>query len=404
MRIGIAAPIDLRLLRDLFPPAVKLPRTIEFPLTSHLARALYDRGHEIVLFALSREVMKTQRIDGDRSSAYICPERRPRSEMLDFFRGERHGLRDAMRASGCDVIHAHWTYEFGLAAVESGLPCVVTAHDIPTKVLRFARHPYWLVKPLLAWPVLRRARCITAVSPYVAQALRGFVKPEREIIVIPNGATSEVFALYDERKRRTQGGAFRFASVLTGWSPLKNGARLIEAFGILRKVFGDRVELSMFGDGHETGGPAQQWSRRHHLEEGVEFVGPQPYDTLMTRLVQSADVLVHPSLEEAFCMAVLEAMAIGVPVIAGRQSGAIPWLLNGGKCGLLVDVASPKSIASGMRTLLEDNSMGSALAQSGRQKALDEFRLEGVAALYEDVLARAVQEQTHYFAAAELMV
>jgi len=38
--------------------------------------------------------------------------------MLDFFGQERRLLADAMQQSGCDVIHSHWTYEFGAAAVE----------------------------------------------------------------------------------------------------------------------------------------------------------------------------------------------------------------------------------------------------------------------------------------------
>jgi len=67
----------------------------------------------------------------------------------------------------------------------------------------------------------------------------------------------------------------------------------------------------------------------------------------------------------------------------------------GGKAGLLVDVASPSSIASGMRTLLEDDSLRSILAQSGRQRALDEYQLEEVAARYERVLAKAREEQTN---------
>jgi glycosyltransferase involved in cell wall biosynthesis len=394
VRIGVAGPIDITLLRDLFPPALQLPDTYHFALTAHLARALYNRGHEIVLFALSADVASTRRIDGDRITVYVCPQRRPRWQMLDFFRAERHSLRDAMRASGCDVIHAHWTYEFGSAAVESRLPCVVTAHDIPTVVLRFARHPYWLERPLLAWPVLRKAKCITAVSPYVAQALRRFVKPGREIMVIPNGATREVFELSEQRRPQPHGRPFMFASVLNGWSARKNGARLIEAFGILRKEFGDRVELSMFGAGHQPDGPAHEWSRSREVDEGVRFVGPQPYGSLMTRLAQTADVLVHPSLEEAHCMAVTEAMAMAIPVIGGMKSGGIPWALAYGKAGLLVDVASPVSIASGMRAMLQDKELHNALARAGRQKALDEYRLEGVAALYEKVLANARQEQT----------
>jgi glycosyltransferase involved in cell wall biosynthesis len=315
--------------------------------------------------------------------------------MLDFFRAERHGLRDAMRDSGCDVIHAHWTYEFGHAAVESGLPCVVTAHDISTVVLRFARHPYWLVRPLLAWPVLRKARCITAVSPYLAQGLRRFVKAEREIIVVPNGVSSESFALFNQRKPRSPLEPFRFASILNGWSPRKNGARLIEAFGILRKEFGERVELSMFGEGHQRGGPADQWSRSRHLEGGVEFAGTSPYAALMQRLVTSVDVLAHPAVEESFGMALVEAMAIGIPVIGGRDSGAVPSVLGWGEAGLLVDIQSPSAIASGMRALLLDERLRQSLAKAGRQRALDQYRLEAVAEQYERVLETARLEQAH---------
>ena len=63
-------------------------------------------------------------------------------------------------------------------------------------VLRFARHPYWIEKRLLACLVLRKARCVTAVSPYTAAALRSFVRPPRGIVVIPNGVTQDTFDLF----------------------------------------------------------------------------------------------------------------------------------------------------------------------------------------------------------------
>jgi hypothetical protein len=128
MRIGIAGPITLKMLSGLFPPGTKLPGTYSFPLIATLAEKLRDRGHEVVVFALSSSVVQTQHFTGDRIEAYVCPRRRPRWQMLDFFRGERLVLRKAMQQSRCDVIHAHWTYEFGAAAVASGLPHVVTAH------------------------------------------------------------------------------------------------------------------------------------------------------------------------------------------------------------------------------------------------------------------------------------
>lgn len=394
MRIGVAGPIDLTLLRDLFSAASKIPGTVSFPLPAYIARAYLNHGHEIVLFALSQDVTSTTCIRGDRITAYICPQRKPRWQMLDFFQEERYSLRDAMRTSSCDVIHAHWTYEFGLAAVESGLPHVITAHDVPNVVLRFARHPYWLEKPLLAWPVLKRARCVTAVSPYVADALRGLVKPDRDIVVVPNGVTQGIFALFKTQRPRSESAPFVFASVLNGWSGRKNGAKLIEAFAILRAEFGEQVQLSMFGEGHGPGGPACRWSAGKQLTEGVDFAGVLPNPAPLSRLAQNADVLMHPSLEESFCMAAAEAMAMGIPVIEGAKSGGISWVLDHGRAGMLVDVCSAESIAQGMRTMLRDSDRRRAFAYSGRERALKDYRLEAVATQYERVLEKACLEQT----------
>jgi hypothetical protein len=73
----------------------------------------------------------------------------------------------------------------------------------------------------------------------------------------------------------------------------------------------------MFGDGHEPDGPAHQWSIRRRLADGVQFVGLLPNGTLMSRLAQNVDVLVHSSFEEAHCMAIHEEIVFGIPVIGG---------------------------------------------------------------------------------------
>ncbi len=395
MKIGVAGPIDLTLLRDLLAADCDLPRAYSFPLIAHITRSLYRRGHEIVVFALSMDVTQTRRIDGERITVYVCPQRRSPVQMLDFLRVERHGLLAAMRDSGCSIIHAHWTYEFASAALKSGLPCVVTAHDVPSVVMRYARHPYWLEKPLLAFNVLRKAKCITAVSPYAADAIRGWVKSAPQVIVVPNGVTEDIFELHATRKPRRADAPFHFAAVLNDWYGRKNGTALLEAFAILRRQFGERVRLSMFGDEHQPEGAAHQWARQHRLAEGVEFLGSLPYPVLMKRLAQTVDVLVHPALEESFCMVAAEAMAMGVPVIGGLHSGGITWVLDNGRAGLLVDVTSPKEIAQGMRTMIEDERLRDELARAGRERALKEFQLDNVAQQYEDVLKQALQEQSH---------
>ena len=84
---------------------------------------------------------------------------------------------------------------------------------------------------------------------------------------------------------------------------------------------------------------------------------------------------------------------MGIPVIGGLHRGGIPWALAFGRAGLLVDVASPAGIAQGMRRMLQDAELRSALAQSGHEWALNEFRLEEVARRYERALEKARQEQ-----------
>ena len=395
MKIGIAGPISLAPLQQFFPAKAAIPSVWSFPLIGAIAADFHRRGHEISIFALSTQVTQTQVIEGDHVHLYVCPQRRPRWQMLDLFRTERIALREAMRQAGCDVIHAHWMYEFGAAAVASGLPHVVTAHDVPMVVLRFARHPYWLEKPWLAIPVLRRAQCVTAVSPYVAQRLQRLLRPQKDIVVVPNGVGREVFALTDRRAARRTGGTVTFASVLNGWGPLKNGKALIKAFALVRAKLHGLVELKMVGSGFENGGPAEEWARRHDADFGIQFLGPLPHSEVLTTLAEEADVLVHPSLEEACCMVVIEAMAIGLPVIGGEKSGGIPWELANGQAGMLADVTTPSSIAKAMEILATDAGLRQVLGASGHRRALEEYALTRTVGRYEALLARVWQNQAH---------
>ena len=179
------------------------------------------------------------------------------------------------------------------------------------------------------------------------------------------------------------------------WAGLKNGRQLVKAFGLLRSKFGHKVELWMFGDEHESGGPANVWAKHHSLDAGIRFMGPLPYLECLTTVADSVDVLVHPSLEESQGMAVIEAMAIGLPVIAGKFSGAVPWVLADGKAGMLVDVRSAKAIAYGMETMADDAGLRRTLALAGREMALEQYHLDTTVNRYEAMLTGASKEEAH---------
>eukprot|EP01031_Cornospumella_fuschlensis_P052636 gene52636-64327_t len=98
------------------------------------------------------------------------------------------------------------------------------------------------------------------------------------------------------------------------------------------------------------------------------------------------DALLHPSLEESFGVVLAEAMALGLPVVAGRDSGAVPWVMGAdasGQCaaGVLVDVREPAAIASALRSLFDDSYEARSLA--GLDRVRQNFSAASVIARYE---------------------
>lgn len=92
-------------------------------------------------------------------------------------------------------------------------------------------------------------------------------------------------------------------------------------------------------------------------------------------------------------MSVCEAMHAALPVIGGQRSGAIPWTLGDGQCGLLVDVRSPRAIAAGIRRLFADPRLAAELGQAARSRAVTTFGTDAVVHGYLDGYATAIQEQ-----------
>jgi glycosyltransferase involved in cell wall biosynthesis len=105
---------------------------------------------------------------------------------------------------------------------------------------------------------------------------------------------------------------------------------------------------SLFGAGHGRGEAGELWAEQHRLTEGVEFAGTVPYDELAVRLEREVDVLVHSALEEAFGMAVAEAMCMALPVIADKNTSGTEYLLDEGRAGILIDMRSTEELAGKM--------------------------------------------------------
>jgi len=391
MKIGIAAPVALKLLSNYVTNGDRLPVGYSFPPIATLVQEYLKRGHAVSLFALDPTTTQLRTFRGERLTIHVG-QYRPHHRARDFFAVERADLLAAMKSDPCHIIHAHWTYEFALAAIASGSPYAITAHDAPLEILRLNCIPYRFMRTLMSFQVARKAQNLTAVSTYVAnhfQKVLGYSKP---IKVIPNGLPESIFAL-GERQVAREAERLTFATVLTGWGGRKNGQVALQAFKRVREVL-PQARLLMFGNGHGEGEPASVWARQQEIDRGVEFVGTLPYLELLKRLAAEVDVLVHPALEESFSMAIAEAMALGIPAIGGVCSGAVPSTLENGRVGILTNIKSAQSVAAAMLSLAQNFELRTALGQTARNSAWQRFHVEKVVNAYENLYEQTLTKST----------
>ncbi|MEX2527839.1 MAG: glycosyltransferase family 4 protein [Gemmatimonadota bacterium] len=351
-----------------------------------LVRALLDLGHRVSLVTLDPTVAVGEcvTLEGPNFSVDIGPYR-PRQRARDLFAVERDVVRRALRARRPDVISAHWTYEFALGAIETGLPTLVTVRDAPSVVFRHNPSPYRLVRWWMHRMAVKKATRLAFNSPYTRAATLG--QPESDPgDILPNALPDEMWQFLDKCVSSELGGTL--ISVNNGFGRLKNVQRLIEAFGYVREEL-PNARLELVGAGYEPDGQAARWARRRQREGGIVFLGALAHGDTLNR-IRLADVMVHPSLEESFGYTLIEAASMGTPVIAGRDSGAVPWVLGGGKFGALVDVRSPKAISAAVLDLLGDPQRWETLRRAAFDSGRDRFSSHRVAAQYVELLKETI--------------
>lgn len=384
MHVAVAGPVATRRLLPHLDHRGRVPPGLGSTSLTRLVCGLLDRGVRLSVVTCAPSVPTVAEevvAEGPGLRLRVGPFR-PAGRARDGFRVERAYVREALRDEAPDLVHAHWTYEYALGALAWDAGALVTFRDWAPTVLRYHPHPYRVVRLAMQVRVLQRARAAVAISPYLARRVRRWFRGP--VTVIPNGLEEAAFdpaprALHDRQEPR-------LIAVNSGFGARKNVGSLLRAFALVR-TRRPRCRLALVGDGYGPAGPAQAWARRRGLTAGVEFHGRVPPGEVR-ELMRAADVLVHPSREETFGNVLLEAMAQGLPVIGGRRSGAVPWVLGGGSAGLLTDVTHPPTLAAAALGLLADPDGWSRLSRAGYRRAWERFRLSRVVDGHLDLYAR----------------
>ncbi|MEI6128187.1 MAG: glycosyltransferase family 4 protein, partial [Pseudomonadota bacterium] len=160
---------------------------------------------------------------------------------------------------------------------------------------------------------------------------------------------------------------------------------LIEAFS---KAFEENPNLRLLivGDG-ELKAALQNQVHKKKLDRVIRFTG---YRNDITDVLSALDIFVHPSLWEGFGLAILEAMAMGKPVIATSIS-AIPELVENEVTGLLVPPKEIQSLAQAIAKLSLDASMRKAFGQNAQERWKRLFSTDSMVEKTENLYSELLQ-------------
>ncbi|MED5816314.1 glycosyltransferase family 4 protein [Mycolicibacterium sp. 050232] len=301
----------------------------------------------------------------------------------------------AERRDEFDVVHDNQSLGSALLKIaDSGLPVVATVHHPITRdrVVEIAAAKWWR-KPLVRrWygfaemqkKVARKIpELLTVSSSSAADIAEDFGVTPDQLHIVPLGVDTELFKPSDQRV------SGRIIAIASADVPLKGVSHLLHAVARLRVARDLDVQLV---SKLEPNGPTEKLIAELGISDIVHSSSGLS-DEELAALLASAEVACIPSLYEGFSLPAVEAMASGTPIVASR-TGALPEVVgDDGACARLVRPADVDELTTVLGELLDSPSERRKLGAAGRQRALDVFSWESVAAqtvsVYEMALDRA---------------
>lgn len=359
------------------------------PLISNLINEYIGRGHRVLAITIDPEMDDEAApyvYTSERLTYVVAPSRRrifrPNGKRAgrtaDFYRFERNHILAILQQYKPEVVHAHWTYEFALAALDYDPNALITVHDNARTILTYIRTLERVFMLLLARYVCRRGRWFTAVSPYMAGSIGKWVSST--VFVVGNPVS-----IPEATARKSIPATPIIGLVVNGWEKRKNSGNALLAFKALQQRHPSAV-LWAIGNAFEPDGHAVTFCRQHNIDTtNIIFYGSMRYAEVLEK-ISRCTLILHTSLEESFGMVLAEAMSYGVPVVAGKFSGAVPWVVQDG--GLLVDVTNVTEIADTTDKLLSDPALYARLSENAIAAVRTRFSIETIADQYLDLYQR----------------
>ena len=351
------------------------------PKVLHVASGDLWAGAETMLWYLAREQAATgplppsavlfndgtlaERLRAARARVFIVPEQRHHSA------GLTRALSSILRRERPDVVHTHRKKENVLGAVAArlhGIPSIRTVHGVeehPARGLQLKRRAADGLDRLVATRLQART---VAVSHALARELRCAGVTNATVVhngIDPEVVTAEAHARAANARAADSRVAIGFLGRLVA---IKRVDRFLDAAQRLVERRPGRFVFRIAGDG-----PLLQWTRARVAELGLTDAVEVPGHVVDTRAFMSElDALFITSDSEGIPYAVLECLALGVPVV-GPAVGGLPECLDEGAAGVLVPPGAVDGFVEQGLRLADDPSALRRYAARGRELVRTEF-------------------------------
>lgn len=342
----------------------------------------WKNNHEIVIVSSDRTIDKDIVYEQENLKIYIVKLwKHGRISAADNFKIDVLRLKKVIGKEQCDVYNAHWSYEYAEACLEVDAErTIITVHDWPDAVCPAIGNYFWKKRNVLGNKVIKRGKVFTAVSPYIKRNIKSANK-KAEIFLTPDFLCEEELQILAKKGEKGEKN-FIIMCVNNGFNEIKNTQKAMEAFHKFHKK-NPMSSMNMYGDGYELGGKAYTWAEDRGLLEGITFNGRVDRREIISAF-QKADVLLHTSREESFGLVYLEAMASETLIIAGKNSGATPWVLDEGKAGILADVDDTENIYNTLKSIGNNKEKKEELISNGLERVKKNFLFRSVVESYQE--------------------
>lgn len=372
----------------------------------HLINNLHREGAQVVVFNLStlsdeneihHAVCVREPVGALRADLESCGIRVYAPDRYYGARETRRSLRfmqGVVRQEAAEIVHAHMADAAFLGwrlAKMCRLPLVIThhGHDLLPRCGRICRVVYYA----LLMGAVHYADRNVAVSGEIARRVRQMLfLGDGRVDIVGNGVPVPD---EDRLPASRQVGSFPVCLITVGrLVELKGHKQLLSAVSILASEYPD-LRVSIVGDG-PLRGSLQQQAGLLGLGDRVSFAGS--VGDVPARLGGS-DIYVSTSHYEGMPMAVLEAMAWGVPVVASDVPGNRS-VVEDGRTGLLYNSGNPLDLARRIREVIEQPGPAVERASRARKLVRRRYSIEASAReyfrLYNDVIQeKPVRASTH---------